>query len=116
MSRKKGNFIDPRSTGRKQARRVMLSLVEQGEVEFSCSCEEDHDWHEGRCGWEPDPSLPVGRSNNLDVNHKNKNWLDNDPVNLEFLCRRCHREIDRRTEKGVSDQKHYDDLYGGSML
>lgn len=95
--------VDARSTGRKRARAVLLKLVEEGEREFACECEEEsHDWHVDRCGWKPDPNKPLGRDNNLDVDHQNKNWLDNDPSNLSFLCRKCHRALDRSTAKGVS--------------
>lgn len=93
---------DIRSTGRKRARAVLLKLVEEGEREFKCECTENHSWHQGVCGWEPDRTRPLGRDNNLDANHINKNLLDVDPANLEWLCRRCHRAKDRETEKGVS--------------
>lgn len=93
--------LDPRSTGRKRARRVLLKEVEQGEREFHCECnEESHDWHGSPCGWVPNPNKPLGRDNNLDADHRNKNWLDNDPVNLTWLCRKCHRALDRSTGKG----------------
>jgi hypothetical protein len=38
----------------------------------------------------------------LQANHINKNIMDNDPANLEWLCPSCHREKDNRTAKGVS--------------
>jgi hypothetical protein len=38
----------------------------------------------------------------LDANHRNKNVLDNDPVNVEWLCRSCHKNYDSQTGKGVS--------------
>lgn len=98
---KKGELRDPRSTGRKRARAVLWKLFEEGIKPFRCNscgstpegCSDD--------GWTVDSSR-LNRSNNLDANHINKNWLDNDPANLEWLCRVCHREKDRRTEKGVS--------------
>jgi hypothetical protein len=92
---------DPRSTGRKRARALLVKLVKEGEREYSC---ED-------CGHIP--TIPVEQSSRggdiLDANHKNKNWLDNDPSNLEFLCRPCHYRKDRATEKGVSS---IEDEYG----
>lgn len=91
---------DPRSTYRKRARRVLEREVKEGRREFACR----------GCGWVPEP--PLSRSNNLDVNHKNKIISDNDPANLEYLCRDCHYEEDRATEKGVSKQEHMDNLYG----
>lgn len=99
--------LDPRSTGRKRARRVLLKLVEQGEREFQCECEGDCGTHSGLCGWTPKGEL--SRSNNLDADHRNKNWLDNDPSNLTWLCRKCHRALDRSTSKGES---RIEDEYG----
>lgn len=87
--------LDPRSTGRKRARKVLENIGRP----FECA----------HCKGTPDPTKPIGRSNNLDVNHINKNWLDNDPANLEYLCRTCHYKADRVTEKGVSKIK---DEYG----
>lgn len=97
--------LDARSTGRKRARKV---LFESGRP-FICA----------GCDWVPEGVSPKGeildpvkltRSNNLDANHINKNILDNDPANLEWLCRTCHREKDRATDKGVPPVE--DDLYG----
>lgn len=99
---------DGRSTYRKRARKVLEREVELGNREFKCEGILDS----GEvCGWEPDPTKPIGRSNNLDVNHKNKVISDNDPANLEYLCRDCHFREDRATEKGVSKQEHMDKLY-----
>lgn len=106
----RGEPKDPRSTYRRRARAVLMKLVEQGEREFSC--EYIIPETRKRCGWKPDPNLPVGRSNNLDVNHKNKVISDCDPANLEFLCRPHHYEEDRATEKGVSKDEHTKNLYG----
>ena len=38
----------------------------------------------------------------LQVQHINKNIMDNDPANLEWLCASCHKEVDQQTAKGVS--------------
>lgn len=101
---------DPRSTWRKRARAV---LQRQGRLEH-CECKDSHSWHAGRlCGWKPEG--PTHRGNQLDVNHINKVLSDIDPANLEALCRRCHREKDRRTAKGVAeDQSDFD--YGLDYL
>ena len=47
---------------------------------------------------------PVGERtlSKLEANHKNKNIMDNDPQNLEWLCPRDHKLEDSKTEKGVS--------------
>lgn len=107
MSRKEPK--DPRSTYRRRARAVLLKLVEQGEREFACEYVKDDG---EKCGWTPNPDLPVGRSNNLDANHKNKIISDCDPANLEWLCRPHHYAEDRATAKGESKQEHMDNLYG----
>ena len=101
--------LDPRSTYRKRARDVLLK---EGKP-FKC---------EG-CGHTPDgvdedgkivDITKLSRSNNLDVNHQNKDISDNDSANLEWLCRTCHYEHDRATEKGVSPVE--DDLYGPDFM
>lgn len=38
----------------------------------------------------------------LQANHKNKILSDIDPANLEWLCASCHKNVDQKTEKGVS--------------
>lgn len=38
----------------------------------------------------------------LQANHINKNIMDNDPYNLQYLCPSCHKEKDQQTEKGIS--------------
>lgn len=106
---KLGEVKDPRSTGRKRARKVL----EQTERPYACECiRVEHDWHGLPCGWKPETQ---SRSQTLDANHKNKNILDNDPVNLEWLCRRCHKAIDSMTEKGEMHDEEKDKLYGGLL-
>jgi rubredoxin len=78
--------LDPRSTWRKRARRVLL----MSEREYRCE----------KCGFKPEGEQ--SRSNTLDANHKNKIWSDIDLSNLEWLCRTCHWHYDRATAKGVS--------------
>lgn len=89
--RKPGEELkDARSQARKRARAILQELVDEGEREFRCAS----------CGWAPVGELT--RSNNLDANHINKNILDDDPANLEWLCRPCHKRKDSQTDKGVS--------------
>lgn len=97
------DLLDARSQGRKRARK---KLEEVGRA-FRCSCKGCSSTKCGvsingtnSCNWVPQP--PINRSNNLDVNHINKNILDDDPANLEYLCRPCHKAADSVTEKGVS--------------
>lgn len=86
--------IDKRSTGRKRGRAVLIKLWESGERDYCCE----------ECGKVPSQHWrESNRSGDfLDCNHKNKNWMDNDPANLEGLCRKCHYAKDRATTKGVS--------------
>ncbi len=95
-------LIDPRSQARKRLRTALWEITEAGGRKFCCA----------KCGYVPvgysgggrkDPAL--NRSNNLDANHINKNILDCDPVNGEWLCRTCHKNEDSVTAKGVSKIK-----------
>ena len=109
---------DPRSTGRKRARRTL----ERTGRPYACECVGNcrrvdcgsNFTSDGKCGYRPQGEQ--SRSNTLDANHKNKNWLDNDPANLEWLCRPCHRAIDRQTEKGVENLEFSDSVDYSSML
>jgi hypothetical protein len=108
----RGEPKDLRSTGRKRLRAVLLKEVAEGRREFHCECvDTTHPKHPtGPCGYIPPGQ--IGRSNNLDANHKNKDLNDCDPANGEWLCRSCHALSDRVTEKGVSkvDTHGYGDL------
>lgn len=87
---------DARSTQRKRARKVL----EQGRRPYRCECNGVPGCkHKGICGYTPESQ---SRSDTLDVNHKNKNIHDNRPSNLEWLCRSCHKNYDKQTERGVS--------------
>lgn len=83
---------DPRSTGRKRGRAVL----ERTGRPYWCR----------RCGRSPtEKNAPGGlhpAMSPLQVQHKNKNVLDNDPANLEWLCASCHKIEDSKTAKGVS--------------
>ena len=106
---------DPRSTNRKRARAVLERIGRPFECECdNPECPKGHGME--KCGWKPDPSIPIGRSNNLDANHKNKILADLDPANLEWLCRTCHRFEDRATAKGVMKDEHKEKLYGDGFF
>lgn len=69
-----------RTSGNRQ-RAVVLrrALVESG-FEYKCfKCGIDK-WNEKQIS--------------LQVNHKNRNWLDDSKENLEFLCPNCHSQTD----------------------
>lgn len=70
------------------------------------------------CGRSPtNPNAPGGYFPGmapLEVNHINKNILDCDPVNLERLCKSCHKNKDMQT--GVGESLIDDEFGYGSML
>lgn len=114
---------DARSTGRKRGRAVLEKEVREGIRKYACECVgECGNEHKIPCGYIPPPppeGLSVAEAGNwkrkhcLDVQHQNKNILDNDPANLSWKCRTCHKGEDSQTEKGVSlieDEFGYGDL------
>jgi hypothetical protein len=67
-----------RCTGKRQsAVRLRRALVESG-VEYKCSCGQDGIW--------------LNKLLILQVEHKNRDWLDDRRENLEFLCPNCHSQ------------------------
>lgn len=93
---------DPRSTGRKRGR----ATLEREGFPYWCGSTRDGGVSDDGCGRSPtDPDAPGGfypGMAQLQVNHINKNVMDNDPVNLEWLCPSCHKEKDSKTDVGVS--------------
>lgn len=81
-----------RLQGRRQKSHVLRrALIESGS-EYRCQVDE--------CGlrgqW-------LGKLLMLHVNHKNGNWLDDRPENLEFLCPNCHcQTLNYCGNKGLS--------------
>lgn len=112
--------LDPRSTGRKRGRAV---LKEIGRPEWCGSTQEGgvkvevYNNVKVGCGRSPvREDAPGGyypSMETLQVNHINKNVLDNDPVNLEWLCASCHKVKDSQTEKGESAKG---DEYGYGLI
>jgi len=96
---------DPRSTQRKRARRIL----EQRGVPVVCGMRASGTFGEDGCGRTPDPNwaheayggVYTGMAP-LQVDHISKNIMDNDGVNLQYLCASCHRDKDNKTAKGVS--------------
>lgn len=83
---------DPRSTQRKRARAV---LVKVGRPLVCADCSKPE-----KTKTDPDYN---GRIHALEVNHKDKNIMNNDPINLEYLCSHpCHKKKDSQTAKGVA--------------
>jgi hypothetical protein len=105
----KGIPLDPRSTQRKRARKI---LFRSGQPYICKGCQSSP------------VELPTDAPNHLELasperrtvsglqaNHINKDILDNDLANLEWLCPSCHKLKDKQTSKGVSlkeDEFGYD--------
>ncbi len=92
---------DPRSTGRKRGRKTLYRVkrphyctnCKRGPVELPPDAPKDLELAE-------ESKRYKGLA--LECNHINKNILDNDPVNVQWLCKSCHKRADLVTEKGVS--------------
>jgi len=68
------------SGGREQAVRLRRALVQSG-VPYACAtCGVGETW--------------CGKELHLQVNHKNRDWLDDRIENLEFLCPNCHSQTE----------------------
>jgi hypothetical protein len=68
------------SGGRNQAVRLRRALVKSG-VPYACAtCGIGGEW--------------CGKELHLQVNHKNRDWLDDRINNLEFLCPNCHSQTE----------------------
>jgi len=116
MRHNTNHVVDWRSTGRKRGRRTLFesrrSFECVGVVELSISC--------GKTTKEPPPDAPPWFEEiwpeekrdltQLQVDHENKDYTDNDPANLEWRCASCHRLHDNLTETGVSTTN--EDWYG----
>jgi hypothetical protein len=106
---------DPRSTGRKRGRAVLQKTHRP----YFCGATSDGDVLPGYCGRTPNSSVvdPPGGCwpglAGLQVDHINKNVLDNDPANLTWACPSCHKEVDSKTAVGVSRK---DNEYGYATL
>jgi hypothetical protein len=110
--------MDPRSTQRKRARKVLFRLG----VPYICGS--PHYRPEGTwCKRSPTrEQLPRDAPKDLELagegkqyasvtlqaNHISKNIMDNDEYNLEWVCPSCHKIEDSKTEKGVSQKGDLD--------
>jgi hypothetical protein len=76
-----GKILVRRLSGNRQkAHRLRRALIESG-VAYCCVC----------CG---NPGEWVGKPISLQVNHINRDWLDDRKKNLEFLCPNCHSQTE----------------------
>ena len=68
-----------RETGRRESSvRLRRAMIMSG-VEYKCvNCGQGDTWN--------------GKELRLQINHIDRNWLDNRIDNLEFLCPNCHRD------------------------
>ena len=69
-----------RTHGKRQhSFRLRRALIESGR-EYKCTCGLEGEWN--------------GKPIMLQVDHKNKDWLDDRKENLEFNCPNCHSQTD----------------------
>lgn len=71
-------ILMPDGSSRQEAYKLRRALIECGVVYECSSCKNNGTW--------------CDKVLRLQVNHKNKNWLDNRSENLEFLCPNCHSQ------------------------
>lgn len=91
---------DVRSTGRKRGRATLFRVGRPYECSF-CHRAPARIPKEATISENPLNGTWEGMAT-LQVNHINKNLLDNDPANLEWLCPSCHKIKDSVTGVGVS--------------
>lgn len=76
-----GEILVRRLTGRRQVTvRLRRALVQSGVPYVCATCGIGEEW--------------CGKELHLQVNHKNRDWLDDQIDNLEFLCPNCHSQTD----------------------
>lgn len=116
----KDNPKDPRSTGRKRGRAVLQGVGRPYWCRSTQNGGVNEEFISGiRVGCGRSPTIKDAPGGyypgmaQLQVNHINKNILDNDPVNLEWVCTACHKYLDRQTAPGVSIKG---DEFGYGML
>lgn len=81
-----------RTDGRREyALKLRRALIEYGR-KYKCEI----------CMSEP---MWMGKELRFHVDHKSRNWLDNRPENLRFLCPNCHSQTD-----GFSGSKGFTDV------
>lgn len=98
--------VDPRSTRRKQARKVLFKsgcayICGEPHLEHGCGKSPSHLPKDAPQDLELAPK-EMRTVSGLQANHRSKNIDDNDIANLEWLCPSCHKIVDSQTEKGVS--------------
>lgn len=108
-------IIDWRSTGRRKARRALF----RSEMPYACAGYIDSDGNHHPCGKttkEVPKELPISVSqfeliwpeenrvleNQLQADHEDKDLTNNDVSNLNWRCSSCHKNQDKKTDKGVS--------------
>jgi len=80
-----------RNSGNRQAAfKLRRALIESGR-EYACEeCGQLNVWN----------NKPL----RLEVDHKNNNWLDDRPENLQFICPCCHSQRFHSMNQGLTDE------------
>ena len=68
------------NNSREKTHRLRRALLEIGREYICVGCGITDSWN--------------GRPITLEINHKDQNWKNNSPENLEFLCPNCHQQKD----------------------
>lgn len=95
---------DLRSTGRKRARKVLFE-TERPYCCRICGVTTINPPPDAPANFEefwPEARRELESTYSLQAQHINKQLMDVDPVNLEWLCASCHKLEDSQTSKGVS--------------
>lgn len=83
-------LIKRKSGGRQKAWKLRRALLEMGRAYVCHAC--------GNAGWWQ------GKALTLQVNHKNGDWLDDRPANLDFDCPNCHSQTEGWSgDQGLTD-------------
>jgi hypothetical protein len=80
--RKPDSILTLRTSGGRTKARLLVRAMLESNVKHECS----------KCGQKPEW---LGSPLTLDVDHVNKNWLDDRLENLRFLCPNCHSQFSR---------------------
>ena len=74
-------IINPSDKQRIEAFRLRKALIESGRKYKCVDCGLEEIWNNKKI--------------TLEIHHKNRNWSDNRPENLDFLCPNCHSQQEK---------------------
>lgn len=87
-------LVERKEGTREKPFRLRRALIESGR-KYKCEwCDQDHRWN--------------GRELVIQIDHKDGNWLNDKPNNLQFLCPNCHSQTEdfcRKKENNKNPKK-----------